>query len=95
MAKKSTTKKPKSSAWSIKNVTPEARTMARKAASKSGKTIGEWINDIILQEGSKELKHNHVPAVPIEDQLQTILKEIEDIKQQQGRGFFSRVFGKN
>ncbi len=94
MPAKKTTKKAKNSPWSIRDITPEAKTMAKKAAKKADKKIGEWLNDAIMKVGSEELSHSHVPAIPIEDTLSEIMNEIKTLKENQNKGLMQKIFGK-
>ena len=35
--------------WSVKGIRPEARESAREAARRSGMSLGEWLNNVILE----------------------------------------------
>jgi localization factor PodJL len=37
--------------WSVKGIAPQAREAAKDAARREGKTLGEWLNEIILETG--------------------------------------------
>src|SRR5690606_8006001 len=43
--------------WSVKGIAPQAREAAKDAARRQGKTLGEWLNEIILETGDE-------PAAP-------------------------------
>src|SRR5512135_3516769 len=40
--------------WSVKGIRPEARETAREAARRSGLSLGEWLNSVILQQAAEE-----------------------------------------
>ena len=37
--------------WSVKGIEPEVRETAKSAARRAGKTLGEWLNQIIMDTG--------------------------------------------
>lgn len=39
--------------WSVKGIAPQAREAAKDAARREGKTLGEWLNEIILETGEE------------------------------------------
>ncbi len=39
--------------WSVKGIAPQAREAAKDAARRQGKTLGEWLNEIILETGDE------------------------------------------
>lgn len=40
--------------WSVKGIRPEARETARAAARRSGMSLGEWLNSVILHSAAEE-----------------------------------------
>tara|TARA_R110000868_G_scaffold1844_5_gene14566 strand:- start:2275 stop:2880 length:606 start_codon:yes stop_codon:yes gene_type:complete len=46
------------SPWSVKGVDPEAREAAKIAARRAGLTVGAWLNQMILQTASDQLRRN-------------------------------------
>ena len=40
--------------WSVKGIRPEARESAREAARRSGMSLGEWLNNVILEQAADE-----------------------------------------
>ena len=40
--------------WSVKGIRPEARETAKEAARRSGMSLGEWLNSVILQQAEHE-----------------------------------------
>ena len=40
--------------WSVKGIDPKAREVAKDLARRSGMTLGEWLNQVILQDDSPE-----------------------------------------
>ena len=39
--------------WSVKGIRPEARETAKEAARRSGMSLGEWLNSVILQQAAR------------------------------------------
>jgi localization factor PodJL len=40
--------------WSVKGIRPEARETAKQAARRSGVSLGEWLNSVILQQAGQD-----------------------------------------
>ena len=40
--------------WSVKGIEPKARKIAKDLARRSGMTLGEWLNTIIMDDGDDE-----------------------------------------
>ena len=40
--------------WSVKGIDPKAREVAKDLARRSGMTLGEWLNQVILQDDGPE-----------------------------------------
>ncbi len=40
--------------WSVKGIRPEARETAREAARRSGVSLGEWLNSVIIDQAAQE-----------------------------------------
>ena len=40
--------------WSVKGIDPKAREAAKDLARRSGMTLGEWLNQVILEDGAAE-----------------------------------------
>ena len=38
--------------WSVKGIDPKAREIAKDLARRSGMTLGEWLNQMILDDGA-------------------------------------------
>src|SRR5215471_13447346 len=47
--------------WSVKGIDPKAREVAKDHARRSGMTLGEWLNRVILDDEGAELE----PAEPV------------------------------
>lgn len=41
--------------WSVKGIEPEAREAAKQAARRAGMTLGNWLNQVILDSGTDEV----------------------------------------
>ena len=85
--------------WTIRGVDLETRTAIEKAAQRSGKTIGQYVNEELRQYAQEQLKKGNQPPMRQED----IRTELDDIKglitqladrlpTQEKRGFFQRLF---
>ena len=86
--------------WTVRGVDLETRTAIEKAAQRSGKTIGQFVNEDLRQYAQDQLKKGSQPPMRQED----IRTELDDIKgmitqladrlpMQEKRGFFQRLFG--
>src|SRR5690606_27983736 len=40
--------------WSVKGIEPKAREIAKDLARRSGMTLGEWLNTIIMEDGDDD-----------------------------------------
>src|ERR1700719_3651499 len=40
--------------WSVKGIRPEARETAKEAARRSGVSLGEWLNSVILHQAAED-----------------------------------------
>ena len=86
--------------WSIRGVTPETRLIIEKASERSGKTIGQFVNEDIRAFAQGQLtKASHPPSSPkdIQDQINHLTQIVEGIANrlpEQGRkSFWKRLFG--
>ena len=39
--------------WSVKGIRPEARETAKEAARRSGMSLGDWLNSVILHQAEE------------------------------------------
>jgi hypothetical protein len=93
-------KAPDVTPWTVRGVDLETRTAIEKAATRTGKTIGQYINEDIRQYAQEQLKKGNQPPMRQED-LRTELDDIKGmitqladrIPVQEKRGFFQRLFG--
>lgn len=89
ISKSSTTTIP---AWQVKGVTFETREAVKAAARKSGMTMGEWVNDRLHAAAVSTISGKaNLPARRIEDQLETIMAQLDDLR----RPFWQRVLDKS
>lgn len=68
--------------WSVKGIRPEARESAREAARRSGMSLGDWLNSVILQQ-AEETAHAR-GAVDDDDEsysedLSSVHQRLDDI----------------
>src|SRR5665213_244974 len=52
-----------SAPWSVKGIDPKAREIAKDLARRSGMTLGEWLNQMILDDGAPDEALRAPPAV--------------------------------
>ncbi len=50
--------------WSVKGIDPKAREIAKDLARRSGMTLGEWLNQMIIDGGEPEVSAPVAPAPP-------------------------------
>ena len=54
--------------WSVKGIGPEVREVAKHAARRSGMTLGEWLNSVILDQSEEnEPSRSALDTVPHKD----------------------------
>jgi localization factor PodJL len=66
--------------WSVKGIRPEARETAREAARRSGMSLGDWLNTIIIQQAEEE--GVQAPSIDDDDdgdELSTVHQRLDDI----------------
>lgn len=96
MAKSSTTIN-----WHIKGIQKETRERVKKAAKRSGVTIGAYVDRVLSEAAANDLKGKSQPPVKMEDvqtQLSQITTAISDLTakmdQNQKRSFWDLIKGK-
>lgn len=98
--KASTKSAPSGSApWSIRGVSPEARNAASLAARRAGRSVGEWVEGVVMAAAHAEIKGASVPAPTNDDTLRAILSQVEALgakveAMEQRKGFLARLFGR-
>lgn len=93
-------KAPDVTPWTVRGVDLETRTAIEKAATRTGKTIGQYMNEDLRQYAQEQLKKGNQPPMKQED-LRTELDDIKGmitqladrIPIQEKKGFFQRLFG--
>lgn len=93
--------------WSVRGVSFEARNAASLAAKRAGKTVGEWVEGVVVTAANTELRGPSVPAKQETDTLQAILQQLEkrdaeavQIREelaairQERRGWLARLLGR-
>lgn len=88
------------STWSIRGVERDTRAVIEKAAERSGKTIGQYINEEVRAFAQDQLtKASQPPASPkdIQDQINHLTQIVEGIAnrlpEQGKKGLWKRLFG--
>ncbi len=69
--------------WSVKGIRPEARETAREAARRSGMSLGDWLNSVILQQAEEDRMHAGAPDHDDEDaygeELSGVHQRLDDL----------------
>lgn len=98
MRKASATKK-QETPWSVRGISHETRTAAKKAARRSGLTIGEWMERTLQEAAQRDLKGegDQLPALRLEETLSKIADNLEKQNTRldaiEGRRGFLSFFG--
>jgi localization factor PodJL len=50
--------------WSVKGIDPKAREIAKDLARRSGMTLGEWLNSMIMEDGDEDDGYTPLPRRP-------------------------------
>ncbi len=50
--------------WSVKGIDPKAREIAKDLARRSGMTLGEWLNSMIMEDGDEDEGYTPLPRRP-------------------------------
>ena len=68
--------------WSVKGIKPEARETAREAARRSGMSLGEWLNTVIIHQAAQEgvdPESLEDDEAPYGDDLRAVHERLDDI----------------
>ena len=86
--------------WTIRGVDTETRTAIEKAATRSGKTIGQFMNEDLRHYAQEQLKKGNQPPVKQEDirsELDSIKGILAELSQRipvvEKRSILKRIFG--
>ena len=55
--------------WSVKGIDPKAREVAKDLARRSGMTLGEWLNTMIMDDGEDDDVVQPMPRRPHASEL--------------------------
>ncbi len=93
--------------WSIKGIEPEAREAAKSAARRSGMTLGQWLNSVILETDNDDFEEDQNYRYParstsarrepkrsehdIQDRLDELSQQISGLARRQSETAVSRV----
>ena len=81
------TKNPTNDTWTVRGVSHETRTAVKKAARRSGMTMGAWLDENLRLAATDGLQNN-LPAQRVEDQLALISDKLDAMQ----RPFWQRIF---
>jgi uncharacterized protein (DUF1778 family) len=85
--------------WSIRGVERDTRRVIEKAAERSGKTIGQYINNDVRIFAQNQITQSQLPAAPvdIQNQIGHLTKIVEGIAarlpEQSKKSFWRSLFG--
>jgi localization factor PodJL len=68
--------------WSVKGIRPEARETAKEAARRSGMSLGEWLNSVILHQAAEDgvaSSHSFDDDDSDEHELSTVHQRLDDL----------------
>ncbi|MEI9803650.1 MAG: hypothetical protein WDN48_03175 [Pseudolabrys sp.] len=67
--------------WSVKGIRPEARETAREAARRSGMSLGEWLNTVIIQQAAEDgvAAHDDDEEDGDDGELSTVHQRLDDL----------------
>jgi localization factor PodJL len=68
--------------WSVKGIRPEARETAKEAARRSGMSLGDWLNSVILQQAEEDGVRSPPLAYDDDDdgdELSTVHQRLDDL----------------
>jgi localization factor PodJL len=67
--------------WSVKGIRPEARETAREAARRSGMSLGDWLNSVILDNAAPQEDEDHYDegGDPVAAKLDTLSRRIDQL----------------
>lgn len=84
--------------WSIRGVEPDTRRVIEKAAERTGKTLGQYINEDFRSFAQGQLTQTQLPAAPIDiqNQIDHLTKIVEGIAtrlpEQNKKSLWQRLF---
>ena len=85
--------------WSIRGVEADTRRVIEKAAERTGKTLGQYINEDFRNFAQGQLTQTQLPAAPvdIQNQIEQLTKMVEALTnrmpEQDKKSFWQRLLG--
>src|SRR5262249_46487708 len=71
--------------WNVEGVHPHARETARAAARRSGMTVGEWLDSVIIEQAAEEGISPQRFGIDGEDNFAAINDRLEELSRQLDR----------
>ena len=75
--------------WNVKGLRPEARETARQAARRSGMSLGEWLNGVILEQaaevGVRAPGHDDKDDATYAGELASVHERLDDLTRRIGQ----------
>ena len=93
-----TRKAPAVGTWAVRGVDLETRSIIEKAATRAGKTMGQYVNEDIRGLIQQQLTQTHLPASPVDiqhqiDHLTRLVESLTDRMPDAGkRSLWQRLF---
>jgi localization factor PodJL len=63
--------------WSVKGIEPEVREVAKHAARRSGMTLGEWLNSVILDQAEDSASPQQLVASPDQKEFSDMTPDVQ------------------
>ncbi len=76
--------------WSVKGIDPKAREVAKDLARRSGMTLGEWLNTMIMEDGDEDDGVQPLPRRPHASESferRGRSRRLDDAYEMEGRGY--------
>lgn len=83
--------------WNIKGIEPETRERVKKAAKRAGVTMGAYVNRVLMEASTADLKRSKTPPVKLEDiqnQMSDIADRLTQLEARGKRSLWDKISGK-
>lgn len=71
--------------WTVRGVEPETKTAAHMAARRAGLPVGKWLNRVIRDAATEDMKAAPPPAAQLEDTLAALVQQMQADREQRER----------
>lgn len=70
--------------WNVRGVPHDARAMAKRAARKAGKPLGEWLADVVMRAATDEIRQQEDRQLPVLA-VESVVVQLAQLVEQQGQ----------